>query len=406
MESVVLRVSIKNSVDLERDPVLGTKTLTLKDLFEDQEDKFKEVQKWVPLSNGIGFGKFLISIKYKPVKMTLPRELQGADVGTLIVERVSMTGLKAPFDDNYINATKAILALNLDPVILKRLKAKDISKPRTPEQKKAEEEGMLVPDNERTGPYGWYDQHLYFPLMMRYRTAMYVHLNQGSLSSTKATGRFWLKDMVDNEWQDIEVGLHKHLSEKTKEANKNEDPWPQDGEFGSITLRMKIIPGFSPVHTHLRSYNKDMVGADPFYSQALKIKAQKWIKDQNDKKDDDNDDENSDDVHFDYDLQAAVEQEKQEMEKEEQEEAINGDEGSSISSEYGDNSDDSDIGDEMDDAEYEADMIDQLKNRKISKRRVFRKFAWGVDKVKHKVDVIREGFNSETRAGRSVAKEV
>jgi hypothetical protein len=30
---------MKNSVDLERDPVLGTKTLTLKNLFEGQEDK-------------------------------------------------------------------------------------------------------------------------------------------------------------------------------------------------------------------------------------------------------------------------------------------------------------------------------------------------------------------------------
>lgn len=99
----MLRISIKNSVDLERDPVLGTKTLSLKDLFEDQDDKvkllsfffysfaifkilfsflfhqqYKEVQKWIPLANGIGFGKFLLSVKCKPVKMTLPKELQGS----------------------------------------------------------------------------------------------------------------------------------------------------------------------------------------------------------------------------------------------------------------------------------------------------------------------------------------
>lgn len=65
-------------MDLERDPVLGTKSLSLKDLFEGQDDKFKEVQQWIPLTNGIGFGKILMTIKYKPVKMTLPRELQGA----------------------------------------------------------------------------------------------------------------------------------------------------------------------------------------------------------------------------------------------------------------------------------------------------------------------------------------
>lgn len=69
-------------MDIERDPVLGTKSLLLKDLFAEQEDKFKEVQQWIPLSNGIGFGKILLSIKYKPVKMTIPRELQGSGMST------------------------------------------------------------------------------------------------------------------------------------------------------------------------------------------------------------------------------------------------------------------------------------------------------------------------------------
>lgn len=73
-----MRISVKTAMDIERDPVLGTKSLLLKDLFVDQEDKFKEVQQWIPLSNGIGFGKILLSIKYKPVKMTIPRELQGS----------------------------------------------------------------------------------------------------------------------------------------------------------------------------------------------------------------------------------------------------------------------------------------------------------------------------------------
>lgn len=77
-ESAFIRISVKTAVDLERDPVLGTKSLLLKDLFADQDDKFKEIQQWIPLSNGIGFGKVLLSIKYKPVKMTLPRSLQGS----------------------------------------------------------------------------------------------------------------------------------------------------------------------------------------------------------------------------------------------------------------------------------------------------------------------------------------
>lgn len=331
--------------------------------------------------------------------MTLPRNLQGADVGTLVIERLSLTNLKPPYDTGYINSTKAILALNLDPVILKRLKAKDISHLRTPEEKRAQEEGVVAQAQEKTGPYGWYEQHLYFPLTMRYHTALYVHINQGSITSTKSTGRFWLKNMVDSEWQDVVVGLHPHVSEKSKEANRNERDWPEDGEFGQVTLRMKLVPGFSPVHTHLKSYNRDMIGADPFYNEALKLKAQRWIKEQNK-----NDEEHDQESPFDYNLQAAVEAEKSRMQNSDYEGSSSSRRPSNASSEYGE--EDSDDIDEMDDTEIEASMMDQTKSKKINKHRAVRKFSMGMDKVKHKVDVLREGFNSESRAGRTVAKEV
>lgn len=294
------------------------------------------------------------------------------------------------------------MALNVDPVIIKRLKAKNISKPQ-PAGEQDSDQNQAV---ERVGPYGWYNQHLYFPVMMRYRTALYVHITQGSLSTTKSTGRFWLKQLVDDQWQDIVVGLHPHLNEKTKEANRNEDPWPQEGEFGQVTIRMKLIPGFSPVHTHLRTFNKDFVGADPFYNDALKYKAQKWIKEQNEKKKEKGeDDDDTEEVPFDYDMQAAVQAEKsRQNEAEEADRSVR--RNSSLSSEYGDDDDDDEDVSDMDDTEFQADMIDQRKKKNISKHRVVRKVAWSLDKVKNKVDVLREGFNSETRASRSVAKEV
>lgn len=319
------------------------------------------------------------------------------DVGTLVIERLSLTNLKRPFSDNYINSTKAILALNVDPVILKRLKAKDISQQRTLEERLAQERGVVSQAHQKTGPYGWYEQHLYLPLMMRYRSALYIHINQGTITSTKSTGRFWLKGIADNEWQDVVVGLHEHRSEKSKESNSNENPWPIEGEFGQVTLRMKIVPGFSPVHTHLRSYNKDMIGADPFYDDSLKIKAQKWIKEQSNS---DSESSSKQSDEFDYNLQAAVDEEKSKVYDSEGEE-IRPRKRSNVSSEYGDG-----IDGVMNDTEIEADMMDQTKDHKISKHRAVRKLSMGIDKVKQKVEEMREGFNSETRAGRAVAKEV
>ncbi|KAI8377186.1 hypothetical protein EDC96DRAFT_494795 [Choanephora cucurbitarum] len=389
MENTTIRISIKNSVDLERDPVLGTRCMKLKDLFADQEGKFKEIQRWIPLADGIGFGKVLISLKYKPVKLTLPRELQGCDVGTLVVESLKLEKLNAPYAANYINSTKATLALNVDPVILKRLKSRNLSR-----------ESNIIEES----PHGWYGQQLFFPLMMRYRTAIYVHISQGSITSTKATGRFWLKDMVDNDWQYIKIGLHEYISERSKVANRNEDRWEQEGAFGYVVLRMKIVPGFSPVHTRLSTFNKDFVGSDPFYDETLKYKAQKWIKAHNDKQK--GEDIEKEETGLDHEMQSAVEAEKSRSMKKEN--ASSFDYGrrrsSSLSSEYGESESEDEY--DTEDEELHAGMVDEKKKKnKISKHRVVRKVAWSLDKVKHKVDIIREGFNSETRAGRTVAKE-
>ncbi|KAI9259291.1 hypothetical protein BY458DRAFT_517379 [Sporodiniella umbellata] len=351
-----IRISVKSALDLELDPVLGTKVISLKDLFVKQEDKFKEFQKWIPLADGIGFGKVLLTVKYKPVKMTIPRPLQGSDVATLVVDKLVLNELSKPLDPSYVNSTKATLALNVDPVMIKRLKPRDLSKEST---------------------LGWYDRHVYFPLTMRYRTALYIHIKQGSLTGPSATGRIWLKEMVDNEWQDYVVGLHPYTSEKGKEANRNENAWDTQGELGHVTIRLKIVPGFSPVHTHLRSFAQDMIGADPFYNDALKAKAQKWIHDQNEHE------------PVDQDLQMALEEEMNESKQSSSEE----------SSEYGSDSD-------MGDKEMKRDMIDQRKKKKINKHKAVRKLSWSVDKMKHKVDVLREGFNSETRANRAITKEV
>jgi hypothetical protein len=42
-ENTFLRISVKNSVDLERDPVLGTISMKVSELFEDQDDKVKRL---------------------------------------------------------------------------------------------------------------------------------------------------------------------------------------------------------------------------------------------------------------------------------------------------------------------------------------------------------------------------
>lgn len=278
----------------------------------------------------------LLTLKYKPVKLTLPRPLRTANVGTLIVDSVLLSNVKS-FNTQYV---KARLAVNVDPVVTRNLRNRDLNT-----------------DDHDVDEIGWYDKHLYFPLIMRQRSALYIHLIQSGISGGhKATGRLWLKQVMDDEWQDVTIGLHRYLSEQTKEANRNEDPWPEDGEYGQITMRLKIVPGFSPVFTHLHSFNTDMVGANPFHDQILTATAEKWMEEQ---------------------ASSVL------TDDEEEEEGEN----------------------EKDAGQYEKEMRSMSKPHKISKHRVLRKAAWGTDHVKHKIDTFREGFNSEARLRRSVTKE-
>lgn len=270
------------------------------------------------------------------------------DVGTLVVDSLRLQQLNSPLDPSS-HSTKATLALNVDPVILKRLKPRDLK------------------DNV------WDAKRLYFPLIMRQRSALYVHIMQGTMGGAKATGRLWLKEIGDEEWQDIVVGLHPYLSEHSKEANRNEDSWDVEGPLGQVVLRVKIIPGFSPVHTHLHMFNKDMVGADPFHAERMKAKTEAWMEGQGK--------EQGGSLEENASESASIKSTPSTL--------------STLSEEYGDEQD----------KEYIKEMQDMSKSHGISKYQVLRKMAWGTDIVKQQVDTLREGFNSEARLSRSVAKE-
>ncbi|KAI9322715.1 hypothetical protein BX666DRAFT_1848608 [Dichotomocladium elegans] len=353
-DTAFVRISVKTSLDLERDPVLGTRVFYLSEMFEDQQDKYKESERWVALANGIGFGKVLLALKYKPIKMTLSRELRGSDVGTMIIDHARFKDLKPPFSGANIRSTKATLSLNLDPVILKRLKSRDLHS--------AEVGDDIV----------WEKRPLYFPLTMRYRTALYVHITQGSIQPVRAIGRVWLKQMSDAAWQEMTIGLY----DPPADMNKNEDDWsPDDGPYGQVILRFMIVPGFSPAHSRLRSFRMDMLGADPFRDETLVRKDRQWIQEEED--------------------QAGVSKRHNRSFSQSTE----------ASEEYGDDREEEDEEEAAAAERFIADLKEQRTKSKIPKLFLLRKMSRGTDIIRNKVENVRVGFNSERRASRSVQKE-
>ncbi|KAG2206827.1 hypothetical protein INT47_007583 [Mucor saturninus] len=242
-----IRISVKTSIDLEDDPVIGTSIIKISDLFHDKSKKSKESERWISLSDGIGYGRVFLDLKYKPVKLVLPRELSGADVGTLVIDSVQLD-MKAPMNLSKIHLTNASFIINVEPEITRELKY-----------------NLLESHGKKTG---WFKNNLYFPLMMRYRSALYVHLSQRH-NDRKVTACLWMKEIYDNDWQEVTIGLRPF----TDGPAADELPWGSDGPCGKITLRLKFVPGFSPAHTELPEFTTDMLGADPFQNDITRDKA-------------------------------------------------------------------------------------------------------------------------------------
>lgn len=256
-----------------------------------------------------------------------------------------------------------MLAVNVDPVMIKRLKARDYD-----------------PEFQ-----GWKDKHFYFPLLMRMRSALYLHITQPGLRGKTVSGRLWLKNILDDGWQEAEILLgSRYIPEHSKEANRNEDDW-DDSSSGRVLVRMRIVPGFSPVHTHLHSFEADMTGADIFRDERLKAKALDWIQNQS--------------------KQKKEQQEGKKAKKSKNAPSLpeEGEE-DELSEEYGDEHELLEEDDE--EAPYVKEMSNMSREQRVSKYQVLRKVQWGTDFVKQKVDTIREGFNSEARLNRQVAKEI
>ncbi|GAA5809804.1 hypothetical protein MFLAVUS_003219 [Mucor flavus] len=246
-ETAYIRISVKTNIDLEENPVIGTAMLKLSDLFCTRSKKSKESIKWVSLSNGIGYGKVLLDLKYKPVKMVLPRELSGADVGTLVIDSIQLIDVRSPMLHDKLLSTKATVSLNVEPKITRELNS-----------------NLL---NQIQDTVGWFRSNLYLPVMMRYRSAVCIQLSQGS--GRKCTARLWMKEIYDYDWQDISVALRNY----TDEEASDEVSWGDEGPCGRIVIRLKFVPGFAPVHTELPAFTTDMLGADPFQNDDTRDKA-------------------------------------------------------------------------------------------------------------------------------------
>ncbi|CEP12508.1 hypothetical protein [Parasitella parasitica] len=203
----VYQIRFKMSIadPLKQDSMAGTAVLKIGDLFDGPVRKVSACHCIYP---------------------GLPNYNIGLNVGTLVIQSITLRNLKKSMSSKKLKSAKATLSLNVEPRIQKVLQSNSLT--------------------QEKSSWEWSAGSSYLPLLMPYKTALHS-----------------MKEIVDYVLQEITLGLDNYTSE-TGKGNHNELPWISDEPNGQIILRFKFVPGFSPLYAHLPSFKTDILGADPF----------------------------------------------------------------------------------------------------------------------------------------------
>ncbi|ORY07468.1 hypothetical protein K493DRAFT_101449 [Basidiobolus meristosporus CBS 931.73] len=244
-DNATVRVTVKNERNLEHDPVLGMVLVRLSEVTQKSSMQRKQHTQWFPLKGGIGFGKIRISFLFKPVLLTLPRELCGFEVGTLEVRRIRLYGLTEQFSNQKMHKIGCHLQLNLAPVC-----AEKISEP------------TLVTEDTIT----YADLSLRFPVHHRYQSAILVRFDKRTLklSNIFSATQIWLRRLVDWEWTCLEAPINKFRDEQEgMNMYLEEEQAVEDEEiYGHMSMEMRFVPGISSAHEERPDFRSDWLGVN------------------------------------------------------------------------------------------------------------------------------------------------
>jgi len=193
-----------------------------------------EVTRFFPIEHGIGYGSARISVLFRPVQASLPRNLLGFDSGTVHIRNVKFDGA----EEHIATLKKCRMSLS------------------TPSDS---DEIFKRDANESTNGIEWVeDQPLELLVRERYSKALtVVFKSTGLVSEKKAMAVVWLQDLVDNEDKIVDVALWKsgdydRLKQNYVPLDGNLDMWESGKEkmehIGTLHLDLTFSPGIKDGH--------------------------------------------------------------------------------------------------------------------------------------------------------------
>lgn len=221
--SAEVYIAVRDARAKEDDALLGIVHLPLSDVFKNRS----QTNGFYPIAGGVGFGRIRVSMVWRSVQWQAPAEAIGWNCGTLEVQ--------------------PSVAFGDVPETLRTAKLKfhtDLGS------------GKFYPGKTEEGWHAKRERSLKLPVRQRYSSCLAIQFRHNKTlgASTAAFAILWLKDVRDEEKQEIQLSVWKGDYER---AQKNALPEPGE-KLGSITLKLKFWEGLGSAHSKWASKNENM----------------------------------------------------------------------------------------------------------------------------------------------------
>ena len=229
-----LQVVVRDARLREHDPIMGIVSLPIKSLFNESS----MIEQSFGLQDGVGYGKVLLSVVFRSVKLSLPRELRGwSKVVLEIVSNITITGANADWEKK-LNTNKITVSIGEFSAKLPSLRKQDT-------------------DDIDGEPL------LRLPVHDRYKNNIIFEFGRSPLpavNGTLAVAVLPLNELIDAEMMDISLPIvagPNLFSLRRNVINAQAKATHEFEEVGTMEMRVFVHPGIGEEHRPMTIGSKD-----------------------------------------------------------------------------------------------------------------------------------------------------
>ena len=245
-QNAIVLISVRDQRVHEDNALLGHVYLNIGDLF--QKHKSSCINSFWPIAGGIGYGRLRVSVVFRSTSLDLPRRELGWDTG---VVEVAPEAFATKGTSKDVRGHRVKVRTNTSKGQMRSVKLQN-----------------ATTDVDATCAKWATSKHRSLLLAVRKRYASNLVLefrasSSGLLPKSKRCVAFsiaWLKDVVDEEWTELNLPIYTDRDELLKRAVANVLPQSElsASKIGELRIRLKLWRGLGRAHNSLAKRNTDV----------------------------------------------------------------------------------------------------------------------------------------------------